>query len=261
MAFQKIYTPTGRRARIAQLMSGSGTNVIEVLKQELKMGENCPYRTVMVMTDDKRSNARKIASEYGVPPTEMDIRDFQEKMHLGRRLTLATESHRRARDEYSERLGKVLSAYQVDFCVFGGFEPLTNIARYFPCLNVHPGDLTYMKDGKRHLVGLHTAPIQRAIDENVGYVRSCVILAMPYTGAGGNMDDGPILGLGPKLSYEDERDAKKIQNALKEASDWKILPAVVLAAAKGEIEVDYKSNQARGIIVMDLERRMSESRR
>jgi folate-dependent phosphoribosylglycinamide formyltransferase PurN len=254
--YEPLYTPRQGKARIAQFMSGSGTNVVEVLKQEKKMGPECPYETVLIFTDNVGSNALDIADLYGVRFIDFDIRDFMEKRGLGRRLTLATPEHREARKEYSEKLEQIIDPYQTDYIVFGGFEPLINIRK--PCLNVHPGDLTYLKDGKQYLTGLRTVPIQLAIDEELGYVRSCVIQAMPYTGAGEDMDNGPILGIGPKLLYEDERDPKTIQDKLKEVSDWQILPAVVLATALGEIAVDYELNRAENPVIMNLEYKMSE---
>lgn len=256
--YKKLHTPCDRKARVAQFMSGSGTNVIEVLKQEITMGEECPYETVVIVTDDKRSNAAEIAGQYHKRFVEFDIRDFQGSRGIGRRLSLATEEHKIVREDYTKKLAEALKQFDIDFAVFGGFESLTNITNVFPCLNVHPGDLTYLKNGGRYLVGLHTVPIQRALDEGLGFVRSSVIQATAYTGTGENMDEGPILGLGPKLFYENERDPKKIQNALKEASDWKILPAVVLATARGEIEVDPKTNKVKDPVIMDLEYKISD---
>ena len=259
--YKQIYKPKTleigvrykRKARIAQFMSSTGTNVMEILKQEKSMGDSCPYKTVAIVTDDKRSNAEKIWWAYANYANfiEFDIRDFMEEKGLGRKLTLATSQHQEAREEYTEGLEQRIRPLDIDFIVFGGFEPLTNIAAKYPCLNVHPGDLTYLKDGKPYLTGLHTVPIKRAIEEGIPFVRSSVIQAMPYTGKGEDMDNGPLLGLGPKLFYQDERDPKKIQDALKVVSDWKILPAVVLAVAKGEIEVDYEKNKAKKIVRMN----------
>jgi len=256
---KRLYTPGKGKALIAQFMSGSGTNVEKVLEQEKEMEGRCPYETVVIITDDKRSNALKIGKLFDKITAVFDIRDFQESKYLGRRLTLETDAHRKAREEYSEKLADyLLNICDIDFGVFGGFVPLTNITEYFPCLNVHPGDVTYLKDGRPYLVGLHTVPIERALAERIGYVRSSVIQSMPYMCSGSDMDNGPFLGLGPKLFYEDERNPEKILKALKIVSDWKILPKVVLATASGEIEVEYEANQAKNPVIMDLEFRISD---
>ena len=77
--------------------------------------------------------------------------------------------------------------------------PLSNITGDFPCLNVHPGDLTVERDGQRVFVGLHAIPTELAIINNFKTIRSSVIIAQPYTGQGGEMDSGPILGISPEL--------------------------------------------------------------
>ena len=79
--------------------------------------------------------------------------------------------------------------------IFAGFVPLCNIAGDFPCLNVHPGDLTVLRDAQRYLVGLHTTPIERAILADHDALRSSVIIAEPFTAGGDNMDSGPLLGI------------------------------------------------------------------
>jgi hypothetical protein len=138
---------------------------------------------------------------------------------------------------------------------------LTNMAEDFPCLNVHPGDLTYLRDGKRHLVGLHTVPIERAILAGLTALRSSVIVATPFHGDGSDMDSGPILGMSPPVpvdlqgtsvealrtiaaerpaarppgGYGDllERIAAHNQRLLKEGGDWIVFPPVVFLVAQG----------------------------
>jgi len=256
--YKPIFDPTDEfanvKARIAQFMSGSGTNVRRVLEQEVALGDDCPYTTAIIISDDPRPekcNAEEIADEYRRLIVVCDIREIQEEYGLPRALSLATPKHRQARERFTKELAETLKPFDIDFGVFGGFVPLTNITGVFPCLNVHPGDLTYMVGGKPYLVGLHTEPIQIALDEGIGYVRSSVIQAMPYTKQGEDMDNGPVLGLGPKLFYEDETDPAVIQDKLKIVSDWAILPAVVLAAARGEISVDYDRNDVKARVVMD----------
>lgn len=241
---QNLYTPTAnRKANVGLFMSGSGTNVVKVLEYEIMLGSDSPFHGSVVITDNPESNAEEIAKESGIECICLDIYKHYRDSGL-KKVSIKTVEGQRARREYTEELWKKIRPLSLDFAVFGGFEPLTNITNYLPCLNVHPGDLTYLKDGERLLVGLHTVPIQRALDEGINYVRSSVILAMPYTGAGENMDDGAILALGPKLVYGEERNAKKIQNRLKEVSDWKVLPITVEEVAKGNVVVDFETNKA-----------------
>jgi hypothetical protein len=243
-------------ARTLPFMSGGGKNVERILEQEKEMGLQCPYRTVAIVTDDKRSNAFKFGDTFSKPVIYWDIREAQVKEGLGRKLSLQTPALQQFREDYSRKLFESLP--DVDFAIFGGFEPLVNLVRDLHALNIHPGDTLYLVDGKPYLVGLHTEPIRRAIEKGIPFVRSSVIMPTPYTGAGLGMDDGPTFGSGPKLFYGDERDLKVIQNKLKFASDLKILPATVLAAARGELEYDPLTNEVFGRVVMDDEVKISD---
>ena len=136
----------------------------------------------------------------------------------------------------------------------------------FPCLNVHPGDLTIIKDNQRLLVGLHTLPIETAILNNFSSLRTSVILAQPYIGIGGNMDSGHILGISGEVKidlnsttlnelkivaanrppkrpiggYKDllEKIAKKNLNILKENGDWIVFPKVINDFAENKFAYD-----------------------
>jgi hypothetical protein len=164
----------------------------------------------------------------------------------------------------------MLSPFQLDFGILAGFIPLTNITADFPCLNVHPGDLTVEREGKRLLVGLHTLPIETAIVNELKELRSSVIIAQAYTGKGGEMDTGPILGIStpvqidymgfslyefktaaqkrpsqkPIGGYGDilENVAKNNQECLKQQGDWIVLPRVVNDFALNKFAVDEKNN-------------------
>jgi len=171
------------------------------------------------------------------------------------RISIATEKGRQIREAWTDQLRSLLQDYNPDFGILAGFVPLTNITGDFPCLNVHPGDLTYEKNGQRYLVGLHTFPIERAILEDLGTMRSSVIVAEPYSGDGGDMDSGPILGVSepvaidlggtslaelpaiaasrpakrPLGGYKDrlEEVAKVNLERLKVDGDWQVFPRVV----------------------------------
>jgi hypothetical protein len=133
-------------------------------------------------------------------------------------------------------------------------------------LNVHPGDLTITENGRRILVGLHALPIETAILKGHTHLRASVILAQPYTGAGGEMDSGPILGVSkqvaidfmgktndalalckdtrpekkPKGGFSDalEYVAKHNQEILKEHGDWVVFPPAVEDFASGRFGYD-----------------------
>lgn len=91
--------------------------------------------------------------------------------------------------------------YRIDFAVLAGFVPLCNITRDYPCLNVHPGDLTVEENGRRILAGLHFKPVETAILKGFPALRSSVILAQPFEGKGeAEMDSGPVLGVSAPMA-------------------------------------------------------------
>jgi len=181
-------------------------------------------------------------------------------------VTLATPAGQEAREAWTDELRRALAPYRLDFGIFAGFVPLTNLVGDFPCLNVHPGDLTYEQNGTRHLVGLHTVPIERAILAGLDHLRSSVIVVEPYAGGGDNMDAGLLLGISPKVpidlggktvaewralaasrpaarppkGYGDalEALAARNQDRLKQGGDWVVFPRVVFAFATGRFGRD-----------------------
>jgi len=252
-----------RRARAAVFLSGGGSNARVILERHRELGDSSPLEPVCLVTDrpeDPSCGAGSLAERFAIPVVGCDIRAFY-RSQGEKRVTLRTPEGRRIRALWTEELRKLLRPYEIDFGIFAGFEPLTNITEDFPCLNVHPGDLTYLKDGKRFLVGLHTVPIERALLEGLGELRSSVILAEPFHGEGEDMDSGPLLGLSPPVrvdleghsrdellaardrrprrrptgGYGDllERVARHNQDLLKEGGDWVVFPEVVFRVARG----------------------------
>ena len=261
-----LRTVPGRLPRLAIFMSGTGSNAERVLERVGHTGPETPFVIAALVTDaPETSRARELGRLFDLPVVENDIRQFYAARGESR-VSIATPAGQRIRQEWTDALRGQLAPLDIDFAVFGGFVPLTNLTGDMPCLNVHPGDLTYRKDGQRYLVGLHTVPIERAILEGLDYLCSSVIQALPYTGQGDDMDNGPILGISepvpidlqgaslaelrecsarrpakrPKGGFGDrlEEIATACQNTLKEEGDWKVLPAVVYEFARGRFAVD-----------------------
>lgn len=237
-------------------MTGSGTNVRALLRQEEDLRRKpgtSPYQVVVLVTDNadpKECKAREIAAQSGnIPVVELDIREFYRKRGE-KRVTVATPPGRRIREEWTRELLGLIRSYGAEIGAFGGFVPLTNLCADLPCINIHPGDLSVLQEGKRYLVGLHTIPIKRAILSGRGELRSSTILATPYTEKL-EMDEGPVLmiseplalefpaGLGPKELEEEEKGkaleqmARRHQERLKERGDWVIFPLTVKLVAEG----------------------------
>ncbi|MGN0866423.1 MAG: hypothetical protein ACI4SG_01930 [Oligosphaeraceae bacterium] len=196
--------PAGTLPSCAIFLSGSGSNAREILRrlQEDQQAGKATFRVACLVTDaPETSRARELGQLFQLPVVEEDIRRFYHDRGETR-ISLATEAGRRIREEWTAALRAKLAPFALSFGIFAGFVPLTNLTATLPCLNVHPGDLTYLKDGRRLLVGLHQIPVELAILEGLDWLRSSVILATPVTGGGEDMDGGPLLGISPALSME-----------------------------------------------------------
>lgn len=246
----------------AIFLSGSGSNAEKILEACSAAGENAPFKVVVLVTDrPETSRAEEIGHSHDIPVVALDIRAFYRERGQTR-VSIATPEGRAIREAWTDGLRSALRDYAPDFGILAGFVPLTNITGDFPCLNVHPGDLTYEKDGRRYLVGLHTVPVERALLENLPSMRSSVIIAVPYTGGGDDMDSGPILGVSspvtvdlrgesvdslqavmagrpakrPVGGYKDrlEEVANVNLERLKIGGDWEVFPKVVFDFARGQ---------------------------
>ena len=255
----------GTLPNVGIFLSGSGSNAEMLLKTVRALPKPVMNIAVLVTDAPLTSRARELGRMFNVPVAELDIKQFYADRGETR-VSIATEAGQRIREEWTNELRRLIAPYKLDFAVFAGFVPLTNISSDFPCLNVHPGDLTYLKDGKRLLVGLHTIPIENAIVEGLDYMRSSVIIVETYSGSGKEMDNGLLLGISPKVriefaghsraelagciplrpakrpkgGYGDimESVASDNQGLLKENGDWIVLPQVVIQFASGNYAVD-----------------------
>jgi folate-dependent phosphoribosylglycinamide formyltransferase PurN len=246
-------------------MSGSGSNAEKLLESIDGKGDKS-WDVSMIFTDAPlKSRAAQIAEDHKIPYFELDILEFYRKRGESK-VSLSSERGRQIRGEWTEEVRKIIKPFRIDFGILAGFVPLTNITSDFPCLNIHPGDLTVEEDGRRIFVGLHTVPIERAIIRNCRTLRSSVIIAQTYTGGGGEMDSGPILGISspveidlggnkfeeikkiyesrppqrPPGGYRDllEEIARKNQENLKINGDWVVFPPAVRDFASGKFGHD-----------------------
>ncbi|NQZ59295.1 MAG: hypothetical protein HRT88_17720 [Lentisphaeraceae bacterium] len=197
---------TNSPARTAIFLSGSGTNAEKILELWKEEGSSCEFIPACLVTDRPgRCRAEELAKKFNVELVSLDIRQFYKDRGL-ENTSLATEAGRKVRDEWSTALSSKIKPYNIDFGIFAGFIPLSNITNDFPCLNVHPGDLTELDDkGKRLLIGLHTLPIQTAVLNDFAYLRTSVIVATPYEGEGAGMDEGFVLGISPAEKIDWQR--------------------------------------------------------
>ena len=257
--------PSGKIARSAILMSGTGSNAVNIL-EFLQKGKRS-FEVPVIFTDNPAGSAAvEISKRFGIVLEELDIYKFYAE-NGENSIKLDTEHRQQLRRQWSEKVWEKLQKYQLDFAIFAGFVPLTDLSAKLPCLNVHPGDLTVEENGVRRYAGLHFLPVERAILDGNKFLRSSVILVQNYSGNGKKeLDTGPVLGIScevpvdlegysveqlrecavqrTQLPYNDIlRDtAKKNVEKLKVGGDHVVLPECVELFASGRYGCDERKN-------------------
>lgn len=249
-------------AKVAIFISGSGTNAEKILEDWQQNKDSHPYHPVCIVTDrPDRCRAEEIAKDFDLDFIALDIFDYYSVRGL-KTTSLASDKGREIREDWTASLYEKLKKYSIDFGIFAGFIPLCNITDHFPCLNVHPGDLTVCDEsGERILVGLHTLPVHLAVQNDFDTMRSSVIVACAYEEEGAGMDEGHIIGISqeveidwlgkdrayftklydsrpserPKGGWQDEYQdfLEKNQEKLKVHGDWIVFPKAVSDFSKG----------------------------
>ena len=240
-------------------MSGSGTNAEKLLESP---DHGKFWKCSAIVTDRTRGcRAKEIAEKFGIPYILHDIFQFY-KDHGLETISVATERGMEVRNLWTDALRKKIADIPHDFGLLAGFVPLSNIVGDFPCLNVHPGDLTVERDGVRILAGLHSGPVETAILEKHSALKSSVIIATPYIPGEKNVDSGFVLGVSDPVPVElpegitieqlqkckEERTkgredllgriADEHIDRLKEGGDWKLFPAVTREFTRGRYAYD-----------------------
>lgn len=236
-------------------MSGAGTNAERLLSSP---EHGSLWKCSAIIADRiKGCRAEEIARKFNIPFLLHDIFRFYQEHGLDS-ISVATKKGMEIRQLWTDSLREKIAAIPHDFGLLAGFIPLSNIVGDFPCLNVHPGDLTVERDGKRLFAGLHSGPVETAILEGFPALRSSVILATPYDPKKKNVDSGFILGISDPVKIVLPAGVTRDQlrkclaarskgrndllgqiadrhiDRLKEYGDWKLFPAVTKAFALGK---------------------------
>lgn len=239
MTIKPLYMPKKEPMMVACLMSGSGTNVRKIIEKQLS---GAPFRVVAIFTDNKESNAGKIAAEYKIPFMCSDIRDYCRKKGVERK-------DMNARRAYDSETRRFLEKHNADVAALCGYMSIITgeIVDNFVTVNIHPADLRKKgKNEKRLYAGmLGLASVKAAILNNDEELRSTAHLVTLQ------VDEGPILMVsGPvkvKISSEERRNpellnaaAERNMEELKEKGDWKIYPEALKLLAEGRFAADGK---------------------
>lgn len=245
-------------------LSGTGSNAEALLEYAEK--PECAFEVSALFTDrPNRCRALEIGRKFNKTVLQHDIFNFYHA-HGESGIGLINERRNQLRDLWTAEVEDIIdnANYRPDFLFLAGFEPLSNITKNFTALNVHPGDLTIERNGKRYLNGLALRPIELAILDGFSHLKSSVIIAQPYTGKDEDVDSGPILGISKPMPIDlmgysieelqtvnDARPAKRPkgytdilhevanhnQDLLKKCGDHVIFPQAANDYAKGLFDI------------------------
>jgi len=251
MKFKLLFDSKKQPMRVACFMSGSGTNVRKIIEHQIRLKKErgkSPYEVILIFTDNpEKSNAKIIAQEYGIPLESNDI----EKFYHGRNI-----KNMNVREDFDKKTLELIKPYDVGIIALGGYawvvtKPL--LSRYV-IVNVHPGDLSVVENGKRKYVGLHHIPPMKAILAGEKSLHSSTHIVIE------EVDMGEILVISKPLKVELPKGvtlrelrrpenkkllikiAEEHQNKLKEVGDWKIFPLTLQWIAEGKFGIDSDRN-------------------
>jgi folate-dependent phosphoribosylglycinamide formyltransferase PurN len=245
-----IFDPqkVGRPMRVAAFMSGSGTNIIQLLAHQKRIthqGGVPAFEVIFIFSDrsDGSSAGERIALENGLPYFSYDVRAFHRLRSLKR--TVKTPEGLAARREYDQLAKKLVQAFDIDAIALGGYMSYLTLNR---CVNVHPADLSiHLPDGRRRYVG------DRAVYDAIVAGETSLRASTLWTDEG--VDTGPLLMVSDPIPVNlpgpldrvlrDEKRFRRMvdehQERLKAAGDWKILPRTVEMIAQGRFALDEDS--------------------
>jgi phosphoribosylglycinamide formyltransferase-1 len=215
---KQIYTPVpGKRMHVVVFGSGSGTNLEALLKVPNPLFE------IKALFSDRKCRFQEIGHSAGIPVIYHPLNGMDRSQYDAENVRLISEQ-----------------VETVDLILLAGYMRLI----YPPMLdhfkdkiiNVHPADLTQINsEGKRRYTGANA--VYDALCAGETRTRSSVIIVDE------NVDTGPILVLGPWVTYEEsypvtlER-ANLHQIKQKAQSDWPACVEAVTAIAEGKIGLD-----------------------
>lgn len=228
--------------RVIGLMSGSGSNLVRILENQVVKGTECPYEMVGVFSDNPDSNVGKIAKEFGIPAIIHDINEFYGDKPM---------NDMEVRQEYDHASVKMMRELSPEVAAFGGYMKVATmpLVDAFLGINVHPADLTVMLERPngydRKFTGDHA--VRDAILAGETELRSSIHIIEPV------VDGGRLLMVSDPLNVEypsgtDMTNVESIvscedhnQDRLKEAGDWVVFPKSLEYLARGMYSIGVSS--------------------
>lgn len=234
-----LYNPAQGPMQVAGFMSGSGSNLRKIIEHERELAQRhgqAPYHVAVIFSDNPKSNAAAIGTEYKLPVIIHDIKQFYQERNKPLR-DLAV------RAEFDQYTVEALTPHHIAAAAYAGYMSIATsvLINAYLGINVHPADLSIMQNGQRKYTGLH--PVRDAILAGEPELRSTTHLVSEQ------VDGGKILMISEALPVtinnfsslsrtEQNTIADTYQNQLKEIGDWVIFSKTLEYLATGRFAQD-----------------------
>ena len=228
-----VHSPAKGKMRVIGYASGSGDTLWRALELQRSVADQpggCPYEIVAVFTNNPKAKCLDKAKEYGLPGILLDMKAFYAERNK-------PINDMEVRAEYDQKALELLAPFNADVILLAGYVWATTDALLdtYTLINVHPADLSIVKDGHRTYAGADG--VGAAIRDKVPYLRSSSHLANK------ELDAGPLLVLSEKVPvdyklYDNEEDL--IRHYLKLVNDQgrRVGARTLLEVALGSFAAD-----------------------
>lgn len=243
----KFHDPARGQMQVVGLMSGSGTNLVEIIEYERllerKRGES-PYHVAVIFSDKAKSNASTIGAKYDRPVVIRDKWGYYAQR--GKPL-----NDLEVRKQFDCENIEALEPFKAEVAAYAGYMSIaTNfLLNAYLGINVHPADLSIVDEkGKRKYRGANA--VRDAILAGEKQLRSTThIVESEVDGGRILMISRPVEVVKHKYNVDlltddsfIKEDVDKMQNMLKEKGDWIIFPKTLELIADGKFEQDDVGN-------------------
>lgn len=211
---ESVCTTFTERPRVAILMSGTGSNARNLLKNEAVRDL---YDIRLVFTDNAQSNAVAIAEEYTLKHVVKPVQSFRDTEH---------------RMDYFDEVAQELGHHGIDAVLYAGFMKVSSppFCESLPGVNVHPADLT-IKDPQSGVARYRGMYALSAMRKQEGFVASSMHVAdCP-------VDTGSVLAVSSPFTPSPEISDQACHRQLQE-HEHRLYPAGLIKLAQGIIRAD-----------------------
>lgn len=229
-----LYEPENEPMRVAVLVSGTGTNLIALYEEQIRIEESGGKnygRIEVVFTNVPNCIGAERAREYGIPVVSLSSKSFFDILQR-------SPDDNEARDLYdAATIALMEEICHPDLVVLAGYRRRVGalfIKRYANrVVNIYPGDIT-----RTYLVRGVDAPIQalRAGEESL----KCTVFLARH-----EERFGPAIIQSDQISLDGlkEQNLKEMEEKIRKEGEWIIYPfAVHHLIAKGRVGIDNGDN-------------------